>query len=162
MGWNSVNPFTGHTSPQYHIKHNDFFETVSPSKTTNFNTPHPEWKYLARFLHSKRPPQRKEGQATATEQDNTSLQVPEEAQNKPKNTPLSGPPTQSEINQPIEEQANPRVLDPPQQQPLEEQLPSVPVIPPELPEENRPTTMTRSGQSIHPTAQYQQRLAQQE
>ena len=48
-----LNPRTGHTSPQYHVKHDDFFETVSPSKTTNFDAPHPEWKYLARFLHHK-------------------------------------------------------------------------------------------------------------
>ena len=68
------------------------------------------------------------------------------------NTPLSGPPTQSELNQPIEEQANPRVLDPTQQQQPEEQPPSVPVISPELPEETPLMTTTRSGQAIHPTA----------
>ena len=93
-------------------------------------------------------------------QDNTSFQVPKGACNEPKNTPFSGLPTQSEINQPIEKQANPLVLDPPQQQPQEEQLPSLPVIPPQLPEENQPTTMTLSGQAIHPTARYQQSLAQ--
>ena len=48
-----LNPCTGHTLPQYHVKHDDFFETVSPSKSTNFNELHPEWKYLARFLHRK-------------------------------------------------------------------------------------------------------------
>ena len=42
---------------------------VSPTKTTNFDAPHPEWKYLARFLHRKQPPQRKEGQATQAKQD---------------------------------------------------------------------------------------------
>ena len=53
-----LNPRTGHTSPQYHVKHDDFIEMVSLNKTTNFNALHPEWKYLARFLQCKQPPQR--------------------------------------------------------------------------------------------------------
>ena len=73
------------------------------------------------------------------------LQVPEGAQNGPTNIQQSRIPTLSETNNPIEEQANPRVLDPPQQEPQEELLPSVPVVPPELPEENKPTTTARSG-----------------
>ena len=73
---------------------------------------------------------------------------------------MAWPPMESNINDTLEEQAKPRVLDPPQQQPLEEPLPSVPVVPPELPEENHPTTMTRSGRAICPTARYQQSLAQ--
>ena len=56
-----LNPRTGHTSPQYHVKHDDFFETVNPNKTTNFDAQPPEWKYLARFLNRKRPSQRREG-----------------------------------------------------------------------------------------------------
>ena len=43
----------------------------------------------------------------------------------------------SETNHPIEEQADPRVHDPSQQEPQEALLPPVPVIPPELPEENQ-------------------------
>ena len=61
------------------------------------------------------------------------------------NTLLSGALTQSESNQPLEEQANPLVVDPSQQQPQEEQQTSVPVVSPELPEENLLTTTTRSG-----------------
>ena len=146
-----LNPRTGHTSPQYHVKHDDFFETVHPSKTTNFDAPNPEWKYLAWFLHRKRPSQRKEGQTTQPTQQNTSLQVSEGARNEPVNLPLSGPPTQLERNQPIEEQANPRVLDPTQQQPQEEDPPPVPVISPELPEETPLTNTTRSGRAVRPT-----------
>ena len=56
-----LNPRTGHTSPQYHVKHDDFFETVNPKKTTNFDATPPEWKYLARFLQRKRPAQQKVG-----------------------------------------------------------------------------------------------------
>ena len=146
-----LNPRTGHTSPQYHVKHDNFFETVHPSKTTNFDAPNPEWKYLAWFLHRKRLSQRKEGQTTQPTQQNTSLQVSEGARNKPVNLPLSGPPTQLECNQPIEEQANPRVLDPTQQQPQEEDPPPVPVISPELPEETPLTNTTRSGRAVRPT-----------
>ena len=62
----------------------------------------------------------------------------------------------------IEEQANPRVLDPPQQQPHEELLPPVPVVPPALPEETQLTTTTRSGWAIRPMVRYQQSLAQRE
>ena len=140
-----LNPRSGHTSPQYHVKHDNFFETVSPSKTTNLDAPHSEWKYFARFLQRKQPRQRTEGQTTQANHDQASLQVPEGAQNGPTNTQQSRIPTLSETNHPIEEEVNPRVLNPPQQQPQEELLPLVPVIPPELPEENQPTTTTRSG-----------------
>ena len=94
--------------------------------------------------------------------DKASRQVSEGAQNEPNQAQTSVPPTQSEINEMIEEQANPRIFDPPQQELQEELLPSVPDIPPALPEENQPTTMTRSGRAIHPMARYQQSLAQRE
>ena len=94
--------------------------------------------------------------------DKASRQVSERAQNEPSLTQTSIPPTQLEINKTIEEQANPRVLNPPQQQPQEELLPSVPIVSPALPEENQLTTTTRSGRAIHPTARYQQSLAQRE
>ena len=35
-----LNPNTGHVSPQFHTKHDDFFETVT-SKVTNFDHPTP-------------------------------------------------------------------------------------------------------------------------
>ena len=78
------------------------------------------------------------------------------------NAPMARPLTQSNSNNTLEEQANPEVLDPPQQQPLEELLPWVPIVPPELPEDNQPTTMTRSGRAIHPMARDQQSLVQRE
>ena len=109
-----LNPRIVHTSPQYHVKHDDFFETVNPNKTTNFDTPPPEWKYLAWFLHRKRPSQLREGHTKQTSQQSTSVQVFEGASNRPVTIPVSGQPLQSELNQPIEEQANPWVLEPPQ------------------------------------------------
>ena len=84
------------------------------------------------------------------------------ATNEPADLPLSGPPTQSELNQPIEEQANPRVLDPTQQQPQDEEPPPVLVVSPELPEGTPLTTTTRSGRAVRPTMRYQQSLAQRE
>ena len=36
----------GHVSPQYHVKHDDFFETVS-NKNSNFDSQEPEWKRLS-------------------------------------------------------------------------------------------------------------------
>ena len=36
----------GHVLPQYHVKHDDFFETVS-NKNSNFDSPEPEWKRLS-------------------------------------------------------------------------------------------------------------------
>ena len=147
-----LNPHTGHTSPQYHVKHDDFFETVNSSKTTNFDAPNPEWKYLAQFLHHKRPVQGKAGQTTQPTEQSTSSQASEGARNEPVRLPLAGPPTQSERTQhiedqvnPIEEQANPRGLDsmlPPTQQ--EEPL-SVPVVSPELPEATKLTTTTKQS-----------------
>ena len=41
-----LNPRTGHGSPQFHIKFDDFFETVQ-SKATDLDAPDPEWKYLS-------------------------------------------------------------------------------------------------------------------
>ena len=36
----------GHVSPRYHLKHDDFFGTVS-NKNSNFDLPEPEWKRLS-------------------------------------------------------------------------------------------------------------------
>ena len=41
-----MNPRTGHVSPQYHVKHDDFFETVT-GKSSNFDSPDPTWKKLS-------------------------------------------------------------------------------------------------------------------
>ena len=77
--------------------------------------------------------------------DKATRQVSEGAQNEPNPANTSTPLNQLDTNEAIEEQSNPQVLSHPQQQPLEELLPLVPVIPPALPEKNQPTTTTRSG-----------------
>ena len=39
----------GHALPQFHVKHDDFFEIVS-NKNSNFDLPEPEWKRLSRLV----------------------------------------------------------------------------------------------------------------
>ena len=47
-----LNPRTGHVSPQFHVKFDDFFETVGDSPT-DMDIPEPEWKYLSGFAIKK-------------------------------------------------------------------------------------------------------------
>ena len=47
-----LNPRTGHVSPQFHVKFDDFFETVQ-TKATDLDAPDPEWKYLSGFATKK-------------------------------------------------------------------------------------------------------------
>ena len=41
-----LNLRTGHVSPQYHVKHDDFFKTIT-GKSSNFDSPEPTWKRLS-------------------------------------------------------------------------------------------------------------------
>ena len=50
-----LNPRTGHLSPQFHIKFDDFFETVQ-TKATDLDDPEPPWKYLSGFATKKGTP----------------------------------------------------------------------------------------------------------
>ena len=50
-----LNPRTGHVSPQFHVKLDDFFETVQ-AKATEFDATDPEWKYLSGFAMKKGSP----------------------------------------------------------------------------------------------------------
>ena len=47
-----LNPRTGHVSPQFHVKFDDFFETVQ-QKSTSLDAPDREWKYLSGFAIHK-------------------------------------------------------------------------------------------------------------
>ena len=56
-----LNPRTGHVSPQFHIKFDDFFETVQ-TKETDMDAPEPQWKYLSGFaIHKGHPKARTTG-----------------------------------------------------------------------------------------------------
>ena len=48
----SGHPRTHHDSPQFHVKFDDFFETVW-DKPTDLDAPEPEWKYLSGFAVRK-------------------------------------------------------------------------------------------------------------
>ena len=50
----ALNPCTGHVSPQFHVKFDDFFEMVQ-NKSTDLDAPDPEWKYLSGFAVRKGP-----------------------------------------------------------------------------------------------------------
>ena len=49
-----LNPRTCHVLPQFHIKFDDFFETVQ-AKSTDLDVPDPEWKYMSGFATKKGP-----------------------------------------------------------------------------------------------------------
>ena len=51
-----LNLRTGHVSPQFHLKFDDFFETVQ-DKSTDLDAPEPEWKYLSGFTVKKGRPE---------------------------------------------------------------------------------------------------------
>ena len=44
-----LNPRTGHVSPQYLVKHDDFFAMIT-DKSSNFDSPDPTWKGLSRLV----------------------------------------------------------------------------------------------------------------
>ena len=47
-----LNPTMGHVLPQFHVRHDDFFETVS-NKAMNFTLPVPEWIKLSDLVLTK-------------------------------------------------------------------------------------------------------------
>ena len=44
-----MNPRTAHVLPQYHVKLDDFFESVK-GKSSNFDSPEPMWKRLSGLM----------------------------------------------------------------------------------------------------------------
>ena len=50
-----LNPRTGHVLPQFHVKFDDFYETVQ-KKSTDLDAPEHEWKYLSGFAIQKGQP----------------------------------------------------------------------------------------------------------
>ena len=155
----------GHTLPQYHVKH-DFFETIRPGKNTNFNSPEPEWKYLAQLLTRKKKKTTRQPklagmdlQVQSTQenqvseggtalQEKTSL-FPTETIQEPANPMLPLPPMlPMEVNQDA----------PSQEIPLDGNGQEPPLIPPQP----QAVLTSRSGCLVwHPTW-YQQSLDQQD
>ena len=154
-----LNPRTGHVSPQFHVKFDDFFETVGNSPT-GMDSPEPEWKYLSGFA-SKKGTVDKGAKGTLT-----NLLTPRRGITTVTND--TDPPSQilddSPTNQPPDESATKTIndtnehtaaLQPDEAAPLAapEQMPN---IGPTEPGARQP----RSGRTIRNTPRYEQSIAQ--
>ena len=155
-----LNPRTGHVSPQFHVKFDDFFETVGNSPT-DMDLPEPEWKYLSGFVIKKDKPDKDSKGALSTllaprrgarkvTNDPAPAQVPAEAPNGHSNDePIMG--SLDGIDD------------------LAEQTPQGIAVSPTAPEEppvaEPPTPasrQTRSGRTIRNTPRYEQSVTQRE
>ena len=144
-----LNPRTWHVSPQFHVKFDDFFETVGNSPT-DMDMPEPEWKYLSGFEIKKGPTDKDSKGALSN------LLAPRRGATKVTNDPAPAPiPEESPTGQPnvepimesfnetedIPDPTPPAIAEPPTAS--EEQ----PVIGPSTPA----TRQTRSGRTIRNT-----------
>ena len=154
-----LNPCTGHVSPQFHIKFDDFFESVGDSPT-DMDTPEPEWKYLSGFAIKK------EAADAGTKGALVNLLAPWRGPTKV--TPVTSPPLipdESPTNQqqgelamePYNDSTDNDASQPPadtvppkaQQGPQPHTGPSVPVA-----------RQARSGRMVRNTPQYKQSIKQ--
>ena len=148
-----LNPRTGHVSPQFHVKFDDFFETVQ-AKSTDLDSPDPAWKYLSGFATKKGTtkanvkegldgllaPRRRATAATNQPQESTQQYQPEGPQQDP---PLLMDNVHDDHEQPaVMQPAAPATTPVPQQEP-----------PPAT------TRQTRSGRVIKNTTRYDQSMA---
>ena len=144
-----LNPRTGHVSPQFHVKFDDFFETMQ-DRSTDLDAPEPEWKYLSGFAIKK-------GLTEPAGRGITDrLIVPRRGPITMNNTPattetgvppveLTEAPTIPDLNESSEEQ---------QQIPLPTNIPTAP-----QPEQTVPR-QTRSGRVVRNTPRYEQSINQ--
>ena len=146
-----LNPRTGHVSPQFHVKFDDFFETVQ-QKATDLDAPDPEWKYLSGFaIHKGQPrPIAKEplGDLIAPRRGPTTAPLPAAA-DQATQQPL---PNTSQDN----EDMVPNVDEPPM--PVAQAPPTQQV--PEQGPQNSAVRQTRSGRVVTNTSRYNQSMTQ--
>ena len=154
-----LNPRTGHVSPQFHVKFDDFFETVGDNPT-DMDSPEPSWKYLSGFAIKKHAAEKRSTQML------TSLLTPRRGATTVANnaaqpsTPDDSPLTQQD-DEPSMEPGN-ETVDHTAPLPLDE------AGPPETPEQQQNTSQpeiaaarqTRSGRTIRNTPRYEQSVAQ--
>ena len=154
-----LNPRTGHVSPQFHVKFDDFFETVG-NNPTDMDTPEPTWKYLSGFALKKDTTNKNSSGsltdlltprrgATKVARGSDQQQLPVELPpDQPDNEPIMEPP----LGATGEDPATPSTDDgtPPTTQTIQENVggpaPS--------------TRQTRSGRTIRNTPRYEQSIAQ--
>ena len=147
-----LNPRTGHVSPQFHVKFDDFFETVQ-AKATDLDAPDPEWKYLSGFATKKGTPK------AATKGGLDGLLAPR------RGAITSGSPRQGnhEAVQPLDQEQDPPLpsANDAEAQETTDAHPAVPAttIPAQLPETPvAPVRQTRSGRVIKNTSRYEQSM----
>ena len=156
-----LNPQTGHVSPQFHVKFDDFFETVGNSPT-DMDTPEPEWKYLSGFVVKKGAVDKGSKEALAN------LLTPRRGATKVPIDPAPPPiPDESPTDQPREE---------PTMEPFngandnDAPLPPAVTVLPTAHEEQQPIAgpfmpaarQTRSGRTVRNTPRYEQSISQRE
>ena len=147
-----LNPRTDHVSPQFHVKFDDFFETVH-DRSTDMDAPELEWKYLSGFAIKKgRPEPAGRG---ITDRLIIPRRGPITMNNAPATTETGVPPVElteaptiPDVNEASEEQ---------QQDPLPTHIPTTPRTP--QPEQTVPR-QTRSGRVIQNTPRYEQSINQ--
>jgi hypothetical protein len=156
-----LNPRTGHVSPQYHVKQDDFFETVS-GKVTDFDSPEPIWKRLAGLDDLAPKLGKAKGKTTKA---------------FPSIRPVREPPIQAGptgVVPPIEPPIPPDEVGnlhvppqpiPPINNPIPEPLPTVPQAqvrqaPPPTAYPSSPARVTRSGRVVKDSTRYTQSVKQ--
>ena len=146
-----LNPRTGHVSPQFHVKFDDFFKTVQ-KKATDLDAPNPEWKSLSGFaIHKGQPrPIAKEPlrDLIAPRRGPTTAPLPAAADQA---TPQP-PPITNQDN----EDVVPNVDEP--QMPVAQAKPTQQV--PEQGPQNSAVRQTRSGRVVTNTSRYNQSMTQ--
>ena len=151
-----LNPCMGHVSPQFHIKFDNFFETVQ-DKSTDLDAPDPEWKYLSGFAVRKGPTKTgvkgvldgpfapRRGTTTVTTMPSTSTRLGYSTQQQ-HDLPVPSGNDDDELNH----------LTPPQ--PIDQMTPQSTQPHPEL--STTAICQTRSGRVIQNTPCYEQSISQ--
>ena len=150
-----LNPRTGHVSPQFHVKFDDFFETVQ-DKSTDMDAPEPDWKYLSGFAVKKGRPE------PAVRGITNSWITPRRGLITMTNssaTPGTVDPPANLPEEPTIQDAN-RTTDDQQEDPSSAHLPTTLLHAPQ-PEQAVPIAcQTRSGRIVQNTPRYEQSVNQ--
>ena len=156
-----LNPRTGHVSPQFHVKFDDFFETVG-NNPTDMDTPEPTWKYkyLSGFA-IKKDTANKNSMGTLT-----GLLTPRRGAT---NVARGAGPPQIPVDLPPDQPSDEPIMEPPFTATGDNSAPppTDDVAPPhtQVIQQNTGAPMpmarqTRSGRTIRNTQRYEQSIAQ--